>query len=54
MRKVECGNDGVLFVTVKLGQCLGRVKWSDLVVQKQVSSDTGRIYVAGVAFRLEP
>ena len=35
MSKIECGDDGVLFVTTKLSQHLGRVEWSDLVVQTQ-------------------
>ena len=54
MSKIEYGDGGVPPVTAKSSQCLGRVEWSDSVVQRQVSSDTGRMYAAGVAFRLEP
>ena len=54
MSEIECGDDGVPSVTAKSSRRLGGVKWSDLAVQKRASSDTGRIYVAGVAFGLEP
>ena len=54
MSKIECGDDGVLSVTAKSSWRLGGVEWSDLAVRKRASSDTGRIYVAGVAFGLEP
>ena len=54
MSEIECGDDGVPFVTAKSSRRLGGVEWSDLAVRKRASSDTGRIYVAGVAFGLEP
>ena len=54
MSEIECGDDGVPSVTVKSSQRLGGVEWSDSAVRKRVSSDTGRMYVAGVAFGLEP
>ena len=54
MSEIECGDDGVPSVTAKSSRRLGGVEWSDLAVRKRASSDTGRIYVAGVAFGLEP
>ena len=54
MSEIECGDDGVPFVTVKSSRRLGGVEWSDSAVRKRASSDTGRMYVAGVAFGLEP
>ena len=54
MSEIECGDDGVPFVTVKSSRRLGGVEWSDSAVRKRASSDTGRMYAAGVAFGLEP
>ena len=34
MSEIECGDDGVPFVTVKSSRRLGGVEWSDSVVQK--------------------